>query len=45
MYGLSSEMWILVQEQEHVYGITHQDRLKPVVPPQRKKNMEKKKYY
>lgn len=33
---LSSEMWALVQEQEHVYGVTHRDRIKSVVSPQRK---------
>lgn len=33
--GLSLEMWALVQEQEHVYGVTHQDRLKSVVSPQK----------
>lgn len=34
--GLSSETWALVQGQEHAYGVTHQDRLKSVVYPQRK---------
>lgn len=41
-HGLSSEMWTLVQEQEHVYGVTHQDRLKPVVSPQRKETWKTK---
>lgn len=43
--GLSSKMWALVQDQEHVYGVTYQDRLKFICFPTKERDLEKMEYY